>query len=47
MPSRKARSLSGGRYLPIFVFSDEVRARAFSFSLRSAWMYGCVDRGLS
>jgi AAA domain len=42
-----ARSLSGGRYLPVFVFGDEVRARAFSLSLRSAWIYGCVDRGLS
>src|SRR6266568_4871640 len=46
-PSRNARSLSGGRYLPVFVVGDEVRARAFSLSLRSAWMYGCVDLGLS
>jgi AAA domain len=46
-PSRNARSLSGGRYLPVFVVCDGVRARAFSLSLRSAWMYGCVDRGLS
>jgi type II secretory pathway predicted ATPase ExeA len=36
--SRNARSLSGGRYLPGFVFGDAVRARAFSLSLRSAWM---------
>jgi hypothetical protein len=36
--SRNARSLSGGRYLPVFVFGDSVRARAFSLSLRSAWM---------
>jgi hypothetical protein len=46
-PSRNARSLSGARYLPVFVVCDGVRARAFSLSLRSAWMYGCVDRGLS
>jgi type II secretory pathway predicted ATPase ExeA len=39
-PSRNARSLSGGRYLPVFVVGDAVRARVFSLSLRSAWMYG-------